>query len=368
VDSKKASLTFQSPEQNIAATSLFLATKTEENCRKTKEIVIAVAKVAQKNASLIIDEQTREYWRWRDNILLYEELMLELLTFDVVLQSPYTFLYDFLQLLRVEDNKQLRNVAWAFLNDSCLTMMCLLMSSKDIAIASVYFAAKFTNSQISDDEKGNTWWEQLGGRPDMIGKAVGVMNEFYSENPLKRNENPYEQSPSSVGIEEDLERTRGRNEGFRGETPASQDGNSRNGHHEVEGENGTPVLNGNKSDHHSTNGNEKDKNSEAEPPAAPPSSSLANGSSDAPLKEAANDPTTHVENGPLNRMADLLPPGDEPISKTTPKRKDIDDSEEPTRKRPKTDSEESQATVTNAVEQVKVTDNADESEEGELEE
>jgi len=37
------------------------------------------------------------------------------------------------------------------------------MSPKDIAIASIYFAAKFTNSQISDDEKGNTWWEQLGG-------------------------------------------------------------------------------------------------------------------------------------------------------------------------------------------------------------
>ncbi|KAG7131506.1 Cyclin pch1 like protein [Verticillium longisporum] len=69
---------------NIAATALFLANKTEENCRKTKEIIITVAKVAQKNSQLIIDEQSKEYWRWRDNILAYEELMLELLTFDLM--------------------------------------------------------------------------------------------------------------------------------------------------------------------------------------------------------------------------------------------------------------------------------------------
>lgn len=49
--------------QNIAATALFLANKVEENCRKTKDIIIAVAKVAQKNAKLIIDEQSKEYWR-----------------------------------------------------------------------------------------------------------------------------------------------------------------------------------------------------------------------------------------------------------------------------------------------------------------
>ena len=86
-----------SVDQNIAATALFLATKAEENCRKTKEIVIAVVKVAQKDASLIIDEQSKEFWRWKDSILLYEETMLELLTFDVVLESPYNMLIQFPQ-------------------------------------------------------------------------------------------------------------------------------------------------------------------------------------------------------------------------------------------------------------------------------
>ncbi|KAK3364964.1 hypothetical protein B0T24DRAFT_683625 [Lasiosphaeria ovina] len=45
---------------NMAATALFLANKTEENCRKTKDLIIAVAKVARKNTKLIIDHDDEE--------------------------------------------------------------------------------------------------------------------------------------------------------------------------------------------------------------------------------------------------------------------------------------------------------------------
>lgn len=219
-------LTYIPLEQNIAATALFLATKTEENCRKTKEIVIAVAKVAQKNASLIIDDQSKEYWRWRDSILLYEEIMLELLTFDVVLQSPYTILYDQLQKLQIEDNKPLRNVAWAFLNDSCLTTLSLRLPAKDIAIGAIYFAAKFLGDTIPDDENGHPWWELLGGEPGKIVRAVAVLSEFWSDNPLKRTENPYGESASSG---DDLDRTRRRGSDGSSMAASSPDAPSTNG-------------------------------------------------------------------------------------------------------------------------------------------
>lgn len=248
MEARNPSLTSASSEQNIAATSLFLATKTEENCRKTKEIVIAVAKVAQKNASLIIDEQSKEYWRWRDNILLYEELMLEYLTFDVVLQSPYTILYGFLQRLHIEDSKPIRNVAWAFLNDSCLTMLCLLIPPKDIAVAAIYFGAKFNGDRIPDDENGAPWWEKLGGNPAKITTAVSVLNELWTENPLRRSENPYGESPRS-GVE-DLDRTRRSAGSNVTDTPSPQDNmhsqTSQNGHSQQEGtvETASPVVNG----------------------------------------------------------------------------------------------------------------------------
>lgn len=170
--------------------------------------MIAVAKVAQKNTALIIDEQSKEYWRWRDSILLYEELMLELLTFDVVLQSPYKYLYNYIQQLHIDENKPIRNVAWAFLNDSCMTTLCIQMPASDIAIASIYFAIKF-HGETLDDKNGAAWWAQLGGSPELIVKAVGIMHDFWHDNPLKQADKPYG-SAEYASSQEDVENTRRR--------------------------------------------------------------------------------------------------------------------------------------------------------------
>jgi len=72
--------------------------------------------------------------------------MLELLTFDVVLESPYNILCRFLQELQIENNKPIRNTSWAFLNDSQLTTMCLRLNPADIAIAAIYFAVSVIQS------------------------------------------------------------------------------------------------------------------------------------------------------------------------------------------------------------------------------
>jgi protein BUR2 len=290
---------------------------------------------------MIIDEQSKEYWRWRDNILLYEELMLEYLTFDVVIQSPYNFLYGFLQRLHIDDNKQIRNVAWAYLNDSCLTMLCLLMSPKDIAIGALYFAAKFTGEKIPDDEHGEPWWTQLGGKPDLIVKAVAVIYEFYNENPLKRNENPYAQSPSSVANEDDLDGTR-----------------MRTFHCSL----ATPSPEGTQRSQRSQNGNADQDSGHAfrksETPAERKQGDGA-GSSDAALKEAANDPATHEGNSHSNGVAGLVPGSTEGVSRTlnpSPKRK-ANDASEPAAKKPRVDSAEPEGSVDSA-----------ESEDGELKE
>ncbi|KAI8719064.1 CYCLIN domain-containing protein [Fusarium sp. LHS14.1] len=179
---------------NIAATALFLANKVEENCRKTKDIIIAVAKVAQKNTKLIIDEQSKEYWRWRDSILTYEEVMLEQLTFDLMIDNPYQHLFKLLGKLEIVHNKHLRQAAWAFCNDACLTAIPLLIEARDVAISAIFFASVHTNQQI-DDIDGEPWWKHLKGDEDRCSKAIEVMREFYTENPL-RKQNPSLPSPA----------------------------------------------------------------------------------------------------------------------------------------------------------------------------
>ncbi|KAI8262737.1 u4 u6 small nuclear ribonucleoprotein prp4 [Colletotrichum sp. SAR11_239] len=186
---------------NIAATALFLANKTEENCRKTKEIIITVAKVAQKNPKLMIDEMSKEYWRWRDSILAYEELMLELLTFDLMVDNPYQRLFELLGQLDIVHNKHLRQSAWAWCNDACLTSIPLLLEARDVAICAIFFASVHTKNKI-EDVNGEPWWKALKGNERKCTRAIDIMQQFYTENPL-RKQNPSLPSPAF-----DLENTR----------------------------------------------------------------------------------------------------------------------------------------------------------------
>ncbi len=181
----------------IAATSLFLATKVEENCRKMRELVIACCRVAQKNSNLVIDEQSKEYWRWRDTILHNEDVLLEALCFDLSLEPPYNILFEFLMYFGEGNNKKLRNAAWAFVNDSNLTMLCLLFTSRTIAAAALYAAAKHCGISFPDDASGRPWWDVLGVELKNVKKACNYMAGVYENSPLKGGDGGgmYERTP-----------------------------------------------------------------------------------------------------------------------------------------------------------------------------
>ncbi|KAI0398573.1 cyclin-like protein [Xylariaceae sp. FL0594] len=278
---------------NIAATALFLANKTEENCRKTKDIIIAVAKVAQKNPKLQIDEQSKEYWRWRDSILMYEEVMLECLTFDVTVDNPHFKLYESLGQLGLVQNQNLRHAAWAFCNDSCLTVLPLLMEARDIALASIYFSSVFTRERI-EDQNGQPWWKALGANEDHCVTAIDVLREFYTENPLRKSENPYNGSPTFS-----LESTR-----RGGEDPSSSNNASPGTERATQSPN-TKV-----------NGMDEDAaQREIETASAETASQSLVGDSDAILKESANNLSIHsgangdgLPSPPKRKGDDSLPP------------------------------------------------------------
>jgi protein BUR2 len=169
--------------QQVAATALFLATKVEEHCRKVRELVIACCRVAQKNPNLKVDENTKDYWRWRDTIILNEDVLLELLCFDLAIESPYNILFGLLQYYGVEKQKKLRDSAWSFINDSNMTQTCLLFTSRTIACAALWFAAKQTGIAFSDDQRGRPWWEVQRVPLKQIRKALNYMADFYTNAP-----------------------------------------------------------------------------------------------------------------------------------------------------------------------------------------
>lgn len=182
--------------QQIAAVSLFLATKAEENCRKTRELIVACCRVAQKNHALAVDEQSKDYWRWRDTLLLHEDVLLEALCFDLAVESPHRLLFDLLKRLAVEHNKPLRNAAWAFVNDACLTALCLRFSGKVIAAAAVYCAAKSCGPDVLASLPGaggsdspathqTPWWRAHGVSLAEIKRACNRMADTYEGAPPK---------------------------------------------------------------------------------------------------------------------------------------------------------------------------------------
>ncbi|KAK3393633.1 cyclin-like protein [Podospora didyma] len=289
---------------NIAATALFLANKTEENCQKTKNIIIAVAKVAQKNSKLIIDEQSKEYWRWRDSILTYEELMLEMLTFDLMVDNPYNQLYNQLKDLKLIKLEPLRDSAWAFCNDACLTVLPLMITAKDVALSAIFFASTVTHEKI-DDVNGEPWWKFLKGNEANIVKAVSIITEFYKENPLRKQDSKLPDSPKFV-----LENTRRSGENIFGQTDAaSSNGTPNDIDHARSTQSPQRAANGGKPSLSGTQGGfSLDNSSKKDGGVIPESDGLkkesfdaslgiasqeTRGDSDAALKAAANDLTIH---------------------------------------------------------------------------
>ncbi|KAJ0424100.1 cyclin-like protein [Aspergillus carlsbadensis] len=215
----------------IAATSLFLATKVEENVRRMRELVVACCRVAQKQPNLVVDEQSKEFWKWRDTILHHEDLLLEALCFDLQLEQPYRVLYDFLCYFRVNEDKNLRNAAWAFINDSMFTVLCLQFSARIIAAAALYAAARHCDIAFEDNSSGQSWWEQIDVDLSKVRRACTRMAELYENNAANKHSQYYPTTPFLW--DEGTEKTRIPNSGTSLEAPGAP---SRKRSRELEGE------------------------------------------------------------------------------------------------------------------------------------
>ncbi|KAN0065199.1 hypothetical protein ACQY0O_001696 [Thecaphora frezii] len=124
----------------IAAACIFLSCKVEETHRKLPFIIDATMASLDKSPSGLqkwaertyrADPNSKEYGRWRDIILVSEEVLLEALAFDVIIDHPHEILVKATYRLGVD--KSVARLAWTILNDCMRDPTCVMFEAPVLA-------------------------------------------------------------------------------------------------------------------------------------------------------------------------------------------------------------------------------------------
>ncbi|KAJ3543368.1 hypothetical protein NM688_g5863 [Phlebia brevispora] len=102
--------------QDVAATCIFLATKTEECGRKLRDVAKVYCSKLSKQKLEDIPDDSREVEESQTAILYTEEVLLEALCFDFVVATPHAELVDLLDT--EQDKPEVEEYAWTIANDS----------------------------------------------------------------------------------------------------------------------------------------------------------------------------------------------------------------------------------------------------------
>ncbi|CAO3629543.1 unnamed protein product [Cunninghamella blakesleeana] len=165
---------------DMAATSLFVASKVEENTRRIKDFINACAQKASKNDKLTLEEGSKDYMKWKDTMLCNEVILLETLCFDLTIEHPHMCLLEFQNQLNVSGS--ILRKAWMILYQSCGSPLCVLYSPKIVAGAALLLAGEFSSESLDD-----MWWNQIDLDGSVIHEIASDMLSYYLEPYAKRS-------------------------------------------------------------------------------------------------------------------------------------------------------------------------------------
>ncbi|TVU30213.1 hypothetical protein EJB05_21823 [Eragrostis curvula] len=129
-------------------------------------------------------------------ILIGERLVLTTIRFDFNIQHPYRPLHDAMKKLGIVQ-KEVKQVAWNFVNDWLKTTLCLQFKPQYIAAGSLYLAAKVHNIKLPL-HGAHVWWHQFDVAPKPLEAVIQQMMEHVALNKLKSA------SPSPVKLKDAL--------------------------------------------------------------------------------------------------------------------------------------------------------------------
>merc|ERR1740128_570413 len=143
----------------IAAASLFLAAKVEEQPRKL-EHVIKVSHVCLYRDHPTLDSKSEQYLEQAQELVSNENILLQTLGFDVAIDHPHTHVVRCCQLVKA--SKDLAQTSYFMATNSLhLTTMCLRYSPTIVACVCIHLACIWSKYQIPVSGEGKQWWSYV---------------------------------------------------------------------------------------------------------------------------------------------------------------------------------------------------------------
>ena len=171
----------------IATTSIYLASKIEEDHAKIRDVVNVCYRCMHPDLPPL--DMGTTYNALKDSVAHCELFLLRMLKFHVTFEHPHKYLLYFLDSLEkwlAPDKQSTKDIvamtAWGLLTDSYHGNMCLRYTAKDIAVATLYLALQCYGVEVPCNKESELpWYEAFveGIKIQTIRKIIGELIDLY---------------------------------------------------------------------------------------------------------------------------------------------------------------------------------------------
>ncbi|XP_046981709.1 cyclin-T1-like [Schistocerca americana] len=142
---------------SVAAASLFLAAKVEEQPRRLEHIIQVAHMCLCRDRQQPLDTKSERYSQEVCDLVFNENVLLQTLGFDVAVDHPHTHIVRCCDMVRA--NKDLARTSYFMASNSLhLTTMCVQYKPTLVACFCIHLACKWSNWQIPKSSEGKDWF------------------------------------------------------------------------------------------------------------------------------------------------------------------------------------------------------------------
>ncbi|KAL9689400.1 hypothetical protein QQ045_009785 [Rhodiola kirilowii] len=164
--------------KRVAASSVWLASKLEENPRKARHILLVFHRMECRRENLPvqhIDPFSKKYSELENDLNRTERHLLKEMGFICHIKHPHKFICNYLATL---ETQELSQEAWNLANDSLRTTLCVRFKSEVVACGVVYAAARRFQVPLPENPP---WWKAFDAEKHQIDEVCRVLAHLYHD-------------------------------------------------------------------------------------------------------------------------------------------------------------------------------------------